>query len=240
MITKNEIITAKKLQKNLRANRNLDQAKHAGRFFKTGPGEYAEGDKFLGIRVPITRQLIKPFYDLPLTEIQILLTSEFHEERLAAVFILVKQFQSTKDQQTKKQIYEFYLQNLRYINNWDLIDTTTPHIVGAYLFDKNINILVKFARSQNLWQRRVAMLATFYHIRHDVFQPALKIAKMLQHDDEDLIHKAVGWMLREIGKRDQTCLELYLNECYQHLPRTMLRYAIERLPVAKKKIYMQK
>ena len=220
------------------------------RFFKTGKGEYGEGDRFLGLMVPVQRRLAKQFKDLKLKDIKTLLKSNIHEERLIALLILVSQFASAKNlvfersreakflrnsKQTpaisQKEIFDFYLSHTKYINNWDLVDLTAPKIVGAYLRKKNKAILYRLAKSKNLWERRIAILATFDFIYYGDAKDALQISKILMHDKHDLIHKATGWMLREVGKRcSETLLIEFLDLYHKQMPRTMLRYSIERLP----------
>ncbi len=171
------------------------------RFFKTSPGEYAEGDRFLGIRVPVIRKLAKEFRNLPISECRFLLESEWHEERLLSLFILIEHFRRG-DEKVREQIYRIYLRNTRFINNWDLIDTSAEHIVGAFLNARDRKPLYELVRSRNLWKKRIAILSTFHFIRRHDFKETLALSGILLHDDHDLIHKAVGWMLREVGKRD--------------------------------------
>ena len=206
-------------------------------FFKTGKGQYGEGDVFLGITVPEQRKLAKKYLDLELNEIKKLLSSKIHEYRLTALIILVEKY---KKSQNKKELYNFYLKNTKYINNWDLVDVTSHLVIGHYLHDKDKNILYKLAKSKNLWERRIAIISTFYFIRKNDFKTTLEISEILIKDKHDLIHKAVGWMLREIGKKDQKLEEEFLKKHYQIMPRTMLRYAIEKFDNNKKKLYMQK
>jgi 3-methyladenine DNA glycosylase AlkD len=206
-------------------------------FFKTGPGEYGEGDLFLGVVVPDIRRVAKEYQDSPLGVIKEILASRYHEERLFALLMLVHQF-TKGDEALKKRIYGSYLRSTRYINNWDLVDLSAPNIVGTYLLDKSRKPLYAFAKSKVLWKRRIAVLATFSFIRKNDFDDALRIAKMLLKDDHDLLHKAVGWMLREIGKRDLRTEERFLMQHYKKMPRTMLRYAIERFPEGKRKAYL--
>jgi len=214
------------LKKDIQKLADPERAKHSLRFFKTAPGEYGEGDKFLGLTVPQCRQLVRKYKDLSLLNTTRLLHSPYHEERLIALLILVHNF--PKD---PKKIYDLYLKSTKYINNWDLVDLTAPRIVGEYLLDKPVDILFKLAKSKSLWERRITILATFAFIYQGNPKPTLKIAEMLLHDKEDLIHKAVGWMLREVGKRcSQKSLTDFLNQHYKVMPRTMLRYSIERLP----------
>ena len=214
-----------------------DIAAHSRRFFKTGKGEYGEGDKFLGIRVPVLRRKAKEFKYAPLLEILRVLTSTFHEERLLALFILVNKFSKGQPQE-RREIYELYLKNTKYINNWDLVDSSAGYIVGAYLADKDKKPIYRMAKSINLWERRIAIMSTFPMIRKNDFTATLAISRLLLKDEEDLIHKAVGWMLREIGKLDLSVEEKFLKVHYKDMPRTMLRYAIEKLPSKERKRYL--
>jgi 3-methyladenine DNA glycosylase AlkD len=207
-------------------------------FFKTGKGEYGEGDVFAGLKVPTQRKLAGEFRDLSLTDLKILLNSPVHEERLISLFILVDKYERGDDQE-KKVIFSFYLKNRKGINNWDLVDLSAPKIIGKHLLNKNNSLLFKFAVSKNLWERRIAVLSTYEFIRNSDFQTTLKIAELLLEDEHELIHKAVGWMLREIGKRDLQAEEKFLKIHYNKMPRTMLRYAIEKFPETKRKKYLQ-
>jgi 3-methyladenine DNA glycosylase AlkD len=213
-------------------------AARSQRFFKMGEGEYGAGDKFLGIRVPILRAQAKFLAAAPLSEIAILLASPFHEERLCALFILVKKFEKG-DESVRKSIYQLYLDRTQYINNWDLVDSSAYQIVGAYLEDKDKQPLYDLAVSTNLWERRIAIMSTFHQIRDRKFEDALAISLLLKNDREDLIHKAVGWMLREIGNRNFEVETTFLNEYYRDMPRTMLRYAIEKFPEPERKQYLR-
>ena len=217
------------------------KAKGLQRFFKTGKGEYAEGDKFLGVMVPQTRQLVNKYWkEISLAEVKSLLHSQFHEERLLALLILVKKFEKG-DEATRGKIFNLYLANTKYINNWDLVDLSAPRIAGAYLVGRDRSILLKLANSRNLWERRIAVLATFWFIAQGESGFALKVAAILVHDEHDLIHKAVGWMLREIGKRcRQADEEEFLEKHYKIMPRTMLRYAIERFDNKRRYYYLCK
>lgn len=226
------------IRKRLRKLGSKRQAAISQRFFKTGPGEYGEGDIFMGIRVPELRKLAKEYRDLPIEEVEDLLQSHIHEERLLALFIIVGVF-SKADDATRKSLYELYLKNTKFINNWDLVDASAEHIIGAYLMDKSKKPLYLLAQSKNMWERRVSILATFCFIKHHEFSETLKISKMLLSDREDLIHKATGWMLREIGKRDQQTEEFFLKSHYKQMPRTMLRYAIEKFPETKRQQYLK-
>lgn len=230
-------MTCRDLQHKLRGLSDPEIAKHSLRFFKTGPGEYGDGDQFLGIRVPKVRKVAKEFKDLPLDEVQTLLRSEYHEERLCALIILVNSFKSA-DRKQRSEIYNLYLDNTAYINNWDLVDASAEHIVGAYLIDKDREILYSLAQSDNLWERRIAIISTFQFIRNDKYEDTLAIAEQLLNDEHDLIHKAVGWMLREVGKRETGKLESFLEKFGSRMPRTMLRYAIEKFPEGKRKKYL--
>lgn len=227
------------LKKDLRQMANPQKARDLARFFKTGKGEYAAGDKFLGVMVPQTRTLVKKYWNtVSLAETQRLLHGKFHEERLLALLILVKKFERG-DKLARQKIYHLYLANIKSINNWDLIDLSAPRIVGAYLADRDQAILCRLAKSDNLWERRIAVLATFWFIARGEPNFALKIAENLVHDKEDLIHKAAGWMLREIGKRcGQAIEEEFLQKHCRAMPRTMLRYAIEHFPETKRKKYL--
>ena len=216
---------------------NPEKAKKLSGFFKTGKGQYGEGDIFLGIPVPEQRKVAKRYIDLPLNDLQNLLSSKIHEHRLTALLILVSKYEKA-DNSGKDEIFSFYLKNTQNINNWDLVDLSAPKIVGDYLFNKDKSILFKLAKSNNLWERRIAILSTFKFIRNNDFEDALSISEILLHDEHDLIHKAVGWMLREIGKRDQEIEERFLSKYCMQMPRTMLRYAIEKFDENKRKFYL--
>lgn len=207
-------------------------------FFKTGPGEYGEGDKFLGLRVPELRALSKKYKSLSMGDTVKLLRSKFHEERLLSLYIFILKYKKASSSEQKK-IFDLYLKNVRYVNNWDLVDSSAPHILGPYLEDRPKDILYDFARSENLWERRVAILSTHHYIKQGSFDEALKISEMLLTDKEDLIHKAVGWMLREIGRRGPGAEKAFLKKHYKNMPRTMLRYAIERFPEKERKAYLK-
>jgi len=228
----------KSLREILKKQTNPEQAKLYLRFFKTGKGEYGEGDMFLGIKVPVSRGIAKKFKDLSIPEIQELLNSEIHEERLIGLFTLVEQFNGA-DEEKKSTIYKLYLKNTKKVNNWDLVDLSADKIIGAYLVDKDKQILFKLAKSNNLWERRIAIMSTFYFIKNGFYDVTLEISNILINDKHDLIHKAVGWMLREIGNRDLTIEENYLKKHYNDMPRTMLRYAIEKFPEHKRQAYLK-
>jgi 3-methyladenine DNA glycosylase AlkD len=214
------------------------QARVLQRFFKTGPGEYGEGDVFRGIKIPVLRKLAKSCRDLPLAGVQELLTSKFHEDRMLALLVLMAHY-AKADDAGRKHIFTLYLRSTRYINSWDLVDVSAPHIAGHYLADKAKEPLYVLARAELLWERRIAIIATFHYIRQNRFDDTLKIAGMLISDPHDLMHKAVGWMLREVGKRDLQEEERFLKMHYRQMPRTMLRYAIERFPDAQRRAYLE-
>ena len=230
-------MTAKQIHIALARLSDPDIAAHSMRFFKTGKGEYGEGDRFLGIRVPVLRRKAKEFINTPLPEILRVLHSSFHEERLLALFMLVNKF-SKGPPYERKEIYQLYLKNTKYINNWDLVDISAGHIVGAYLADKDKQPIYRMAESINLWERRIAIMSTFPMIRANDFTTTLNVSQVLLKDEEDLIHKAVGWMLREIGKRHLSVEEEFLKKRYKDMPRTMLRYAIEKFPEKDRKRYL--
>ena len=225
-----------KLKSELEQLGNPSKAKIQSSFFKTSKGQYSEGDIFLGVTVPETRKIANKYLNLQLTEIQQLLSSKIHDHRLIALLILVENYKKSKDETIPK----FYLQNLKQVNNWDLVDLSADKILGQYLLDKDKSILYKLAQSNNLWERRVAIISTFQFIKNNQFEDTLKISEILLNDKHDLIHKAVGWMLRELGKRNQELEEQFLKKHYQKMPRTMLRYAIEKFDEEKRKQYLSK
>src|SRR3989344_2183901 len=214
----------KHLQNELRKLANPQKAKFLAGYFKTGKGEYAEGDIFLGITVPEQRKIAIRYKTLDLREIQQLLNSKIHEERLVALLILVEQYKKANDL-IKKKIFDFYLKNSKKINNWDLVDLSAEKILGEYLLDKDKSIIYKLVKSKNIWERRIAVMTTFQFIKNRQYEATLRVAKILLSDKHDLIQKAVGWMLREIGKRDLKVEEEFLKKNYKMMPRTMLRYA---------------
>ena len=230
-------MTGQEIRARLRQLANKEKAVTLQGFFKTGPHEYGEGDVFLGITMPNLRKLAKECDGVPITETATLLKSGIHEERLFALLMLVRAF-SKGDAAARQKIYNLYLKNTRYVNNWDLVDLSAPNIVGNYLLNKSRKPLYEFARSRDLWKRRIAIMATFCFIKQNDFNETLIISKMLLADDYDLVHKAVGWMLREIGKRSLPVEEKFLRKHYKKMPRTMLRYAIERFPEAKRRRYL--
>lgn len=229
-----------KIRLELKSLANPEQAKILQRFFKTNKGEYGEGDIFLGIKVPVQREVAKRYKDLLLKDIQKLINSKIHEERLIGLFILIHKYNKTSADK-KKEIFYFYLNNTKRINNWDLVDLSAPNIVGDYLLN-NYNkkqLIYNLAKSKNLWEKRISILATFAFIKKERFEDTLAISEILLNDKHDLIHKAVGWMLREIGKRDQKAEEKFLKKHYNNMPRTMLRYAIERFEETKRQKYLK-
>jgi 3-methyladenine DNA glycosylase AlkD len=229
--------TLKAIRSSLRAQADPDQAKQLQRFFKTGPGDYGEGDRFLGLRVPQIRAMVKELGVVPVTTIKSLLTSPWHEERMLALLLMVHRYIKSDDE-AREVLYHLYLDSTAYINNWDLIDVTARHIVGAWLYNRSRKPLFVLAKSDSLWERRISILSAFHFIANNDFDDALKLSKILLHDEHDLMHKAVGWMLREIGKRDRKREEGFLLNHYKTLPRTMLRYAIEHLPEKRRKAYL--
>jgi len=207
-------------------------------FFKTGPGQYSEYDQFIGVRVPQTRLVAKKYFkDISFAQLDKLINHPVHEVRHCGLIMLVNKYQSGN----KDEIFNYYLKNIHAANNWDLVDTTIPHTIGDYIFnhEDKLNILYSYAESNNLWERRIAIVATFAFIKNDQFKPTLKIAKKLLGDSHDLIHKAVGWMLREVYKKDGEACKTFLRENYAQLPRTTLRYAIERMPEDERLRYLK-
>ncbi len=218
---------------------NEQRAAVSRRFFKTGAGQYGEGDAFLGVTVPAQRVVAKQFSALELPEVRKLLWSRYHEERLTALLILVRQFERSRKVPAKQQaIFAFYLASLTQINNWDLVDSSAPAIVGGYLFSRERKLLYELAQREHLWSRRVAILATQYFIRKGDLADTLALAEQLLGDPEDLIHKAVGWMLREVGHKSVPTLKGFLDHHAQVMPRTMLRYALEKLTPEERAHYM--
>lgn len=228
-----------KIKSELQKLSNPKKAEIYQRFFKTGKGQYGEGDIFIGLTVPEMRGVAKDYMDLSLDDLQNLLNEKIHEYRLVAIIILTNRYKKG-DEKQKKDIFDLYLKNFGNINNWDLVDLSAPHIVGDYLLDKPRDILYEFAKSDHLWTRRISILATFTFIRNGQFDDALKISEILLNDKHDLIHKAVGWMLREVGKKELDVEYEFLEKHYKKMPRTMLRYAIEKFDEEKRKYYMKK
>lgn len=225
----------------LKSKSNPEKAAFFPRFFKSLPGEYGEGDRFLGVTVPEQRAIVKQTYnDISLNELSKLLQSEFHEARLTAVLILVLKFEKNKNAEDRKQLVDFYLNHLDYINNWDIVDSSCYKILGPYLVDKDRKLLYDLAYTDKLWHQRVAMITTLHFIKKEDFKDALALAEILLHHDHDLIHKAVGWMLREIGNKNQQVELDFLDVHYQTMPRTALRYAIEKFEEPLRKYYLKK
>ena len=222
--------------------RQADPAQVAGlaRFFKTGPGQYGEGDKFLGIKVPVTREVVKACWkQTDMADLEVCIASEYHEVRLAALLTLVEIFKHRKD--LRQECVDFYLSHTRYINNWDLVDLSCYPLLGVWLLDKDRTLLYDLARNgKTLWEQRIGMVSTMTFVRHGQLEDTFALADILLHHPHDLIHKAVGWLLREAGKRDKPALEAYLAPRYKTMPRTMLRYAIEKFPENERKQYLSK
>lgn len=231
-------MTSNQISKKIQSLADPERAKLLARYFKTGPGEYGEGDIFIGLKVPQVRKLAKEFKALSIEETLKLLKSTIHEERLLALFLLVEKF-NKGNEASREQVYNLYLENTRYINNWDLVDTSASKIIGPYLFNKDRSLLYNLAESENLWERRIAILATSYFISKNDYNDILRLAGKLLADKEDLIHKAVGWMLREVGKRDVAVEKVFLKKHYKEMPRTMLRYAIEKFPKEERGRYLK-
>lgn len=224
------------IKKELEKLKNKKQAKILSYFFKTGKGEYGEGDVFWGIKVPQTRVVAKNNLEASFEELQELLGSNIHECRLAALLVLVENFKKQEDE----KIVNFYLKNLKNINNWDLVDLSCPNILGKYFYSRKRKLLIDLSESASLWERRISIVSTFYFIKNNDFKDTLKISKILLKDEHDLIHKAVGWMLREVGKRDEKVMLEFLEKEYYNIPRTALRYAIEKLEENKRKYFLNK
>lgn len=239
MVIPKPVRTLAELKKGFLRLADPAKAKQEQRFFKTGPGEYAAGDKFIGVSVPEQRILARKYCDLPLGDVWKLLESPIHEHRLTALFILCLRFKKN-DEALRKIIVEGYLQRVRFVNNWDLVDSSAQYILGVWLLDKPRLILNRLAKSQLIWERRIAIIATLTFIRHGQYDDTLRLAKILLTDTHDLMHKATGWMLREVGNRNVAALKKFLDKYGATMPRTMLRYAIEKLPEAQRKQYLQR
>jgi 3-methyladenine DNA glycosylase AlkD len=224
------------IRKRMRDLADPERARLLQKFFKTGPGEYGEGDLFLGLRVPQVRSMVKEHRSLDLGSVERLLHSWIHEERLFALLVMVTRYR--REEPLRGKIYRLYLDNTRWINNWDLVDVTAGHIVGAHLRDRDRSILRRLCRSESLWERRIAVMSTFHFVRRGDFEETLGLVESLLGDGEDLIHKAAGWMLREVGKRDRRVEERFLRTHCRVMPRTMLRYAIEKFPEPLRKRYL--
>jgi 3-methyladenine DNA glycosylase AlkD len=233
MTVADEIIDA------LRTLGSEDKAKHLSRFFKTGKGEYGEGDKMLGVKVPETRTIVNEYKDIPLEQVQTLLDSEWHEVRLCALLILVKRMKSSRTTDKEREdIYEFYLKNTHRCNNWDLVDMSCRDILGEYIYDKDRSVLYELAESDSLWEQRIAIVSTWAFIKRGDFEFTFRLAVRYINHPHDLIQKATGWMLREVGKVDKESLTEFLEEYADQLPRTTLRYAIERYPESERNYFM--
>lgn len=232
-------MTASEVKRALQEKASPLRAAGTVRFFKTGPGQYGEGDVFIGVSAPTVRAIARGFRGLPFGEIEALLQSAIHEERQIALILLVHRY-AKADRAGQKAAYEFYLENLGRVNNWNLVDLSAPAIVGAHLLDKNRKILDRLVKSKVLWERRIAIVATQHFIRNDEFGDTIKLSQALLKDPEDLIHKAAGWMLREVGDRDATVLAAFLNKYASQMPRTMLRYAIEKMDGGTRRMYLGK
>ncbi len=231
---------AKQIQEELNAYSTTEKREFLPYFFKTGKGQYGEGDKFLGVVVPDTRKVAKKYKDIPFIEVTKLLNNEYHECRLCALLILVELFKKTKDETRKQEIVDFYLAHTHCINNWDLVDLSAKDIVGEYLVDKDRSVLYQLADSSLLWDQRIAIIATFAFIRRNDYQDILDLSRRLLYHKHDLMHKAIGWMLREMGKRDKMHLTDFLDRYSKEMPRTMLRYSIEKLSPEERAFYMKK
>jgi len=231
------------LEQELKKQENPKKARLLQGFFKTGKGEYGEGDIFLGIVVPEQRKIAKKFSHLNLNDLQKLLETKIHEKRLITLLILLIQYKKAKKEKNEKQkeeIFNFYLKNTKNINNWDLVDLSCRDIIGNFLLDKNKSLLYTLAKSLSLWERRISVISTFEFIRYNQFDDSIKLAELLLHDKHDLIHKAVGWVLREVGKKDKQVLLDFINQHYKIMPRTMLRYSLEKLSRNERDFYMRK
>ena len=237
-MTDNSTLTLLSWQQQLKAAAQPEKVAILSSFFKCGKGEYGEGDRFLGITVPVNRAISRLYYLLPLDQIAAMLHSPYHEFRLGALLALVRRFERCKAD--RAQIVDFYLQNTRYINNWDLVDLTCRDIVGNYLLHRNRTPIYQLAQSTNLWEQRISIVSTWAFIHAGDFTDTFKLALHFQGHPHDLIHKAVGWMLREVGKQDQAALTEFLENHATHLPRTALRYAIERFPEAQRQYFLRK
>lgn len=232
-------MTANDAKRKLKTLASSDVAKSSGRFFKTGPGQYGEGDIFIGVKVPTLRTVSREFRSLPLEEVESLLLSPIHEERALALMILVLQVAKCGDIH-RRVVFEFHMRNRTHVNNWDLVDCSAPQVVGGYLIDKSRKPLFELTQSESLWDRRIAIVSTQHFIRNDDFTDTLEISQKLLKDEEDLIHKATGWMLREVGQKDVEVLETFLDQYGPDMPRTMLRYAIEKFPPDQRRAYLQR
>ena len=232
-----DLVNAEEIHRFLHQLADPAIAAHSQRFFRTGPGEYGEGDLFLGIRVPVLRALLPRLKPLPTTELFATLRSPWHEQRLLALLLLVQRFRRANAEE-REPLFQGYLRHSQWINSWDLVDCSASHIIGAHLTESTRHLLAELAQSASLWQRRMAIIATHHFIRQNDFIDCLRIAELLLGDGHDLIHKAVGWMLREVGKREQSVEEVFLDRHAARMPRTMLRYAIEKFPESLRLAYL--
>jgi len=228
-----------KARDEIQALANKEIAKHSLRFFKTSKGEYGYGDVFLGVRTPQIRLIAKKYIDISTADMKMIIKSKYHEERLLGLIILVNKYSKAKDEKVRNQLYKIYVSSFKYVNNWDLVDVTCSHVIGKHLKDKDRSILYTWAKSEDLWTKRIAIISTHFFIRKNDLQDTFKIAEILLNDEHDLIHKAVGWMLREAGKRDIKKEEIFLKKHYKTMPRTMLRYSIEKFPEPKRQKYLK-
>lgn len=230
--------TVAHIQAELKKLSNPKDAEFLQRFFKTGEGQYGHGDRFRGIRVPASREVVKKHSDASLDTAVALLGSKFHEDRLVAVLLMVKLYEKG-DEKLRERVYKAYLAHADRVNNWDLVDSSAPYIVGRHLMERSRKPLYRLADSKNLWERRIGVLATFYFIKNGQFDDSLAIAEKLLGDREDLMHKAVGWMVREVANRNGETARKFLRRHYSKMPRTMLRYAIEKFPEAERQSYLK-
>ncbi len=228
-----------KARDEIQALANKEIAKHSLRFFKTSKGEYGYGDVFLGVRTPQIRLIAKKYIDISTVDMKTIIKSKYHEERLLGLIILVNKYSKAKDEKDRNQLYKIYVSSFKHVNNWDLVDVTCPHVIGKHLMNKERSILYSWAKSEDLWTKRIAIVSTHWFIRKNDLDDTFKIAEILLNDEHDLIHKAVGWMLREAGKRDLEKEEIFLKKHYKNMPRTMLRYSIEKFPEPKRQKYLK-
>jgi 3-methyladenine DNA glycosylase AlkD len=223
----------------LRGLGSPEKAQQLSRFFKTGAGEYGEGDRFLGITMPVQREVVRRHaQEVSLHDIEQLVTHELHECRMVGLLLLIARYEKSRDEQQRDGYARWYVEHVQYVNSWDLVDVTCPRILGPWLADRDRTVLYELARADHLWSNRIAMITTLYFIKREDFTDTLRLADLLIDHRHDLMHKAVGWMLREVGKRDAACEKAFLKERYARMPRTMLRYAIERFPEEERKRYL--
>jgi len=232
-LTQKHNIKSADVVKELNKFSSKEKAKISSSFFKTAKGQYGEGDMFIGVTVPDTRKVSKKFIDISFSEVEKLLKDKIHEHRLVGLFILVEKYKSNPE-----EVFNFYLKNIKYVNNWDLVDTSAYKIIGEYLLDKKRDILYELADSNNLWKERISIISCYRFIKNGDFKDIIKLSEKFLNHKHDLMHKAVGWMLREVGKKDEMVLKKFLNKFYKKMPRTMLRYAIEKFPENERKQYL--